>query len=186
MTKPRIITAQSFKTKSQGRTPSHRLTAAALKKVTGFQNWPPTARDLAGAEARSAVHPAQLDAEIAADPKRAERVRQVRTEAEVAVHLYELRRRSGKTQAELAAAIGTTQSAVARIEHGKILRLDTIYKYAAACGQSVRIQLVADPISAVGTNVTYTDALPPTSAMQETQGGYAPVKAERKRPQAGE
>ena len=152
------------------------LTVAEMKKATGFRNWPPTARDLAVAEKRSAAHLARLDAEIAADPKRVERVRQVRAEAEVAIQLHGLRRRSGKTQAELAVALGTTQSAVARIEHGKNLRLDTIYKYAAACGRSVRIKLVSDPVPAAEPAITYAEGLAPALAMQEPQAVYVSGK----------
>lgn len=122
-----------------------------MKRLAGFKHWPPMPGDMAAAEARTAAQMARIDARIAGDPKLQELVDQVRAEAEVASQLCRLRKRSGKTQAEIAAAIGTTQSAVARIEHGQNLRLDTIYRYAAACGRRIRIKLVAEPLPALAS-----------------------------------
>ena len=52
--------------------------------------------------------------------------------------LAEVRRESGLSQTEIAARMGTSQSAVARLEHGELdARLSTVERYAAAVGRSV-------------------------------------------------
>ena len=52
------------------------------------------------------------------------------------------RRASGLTQTELAARMGTSQSAVARLESGQAdTRLSTVERYAAALDRSVDWQL---------------------------------------------
>ena len=48
------------------------------------------------------------------------------------------RARLGVTQTELAAAMGTSQSAVARIESGADTRMSTIERYAACLGQRLQ------------------------------------------------
>jgi DNA-binding XRE family transcriptional regulator len=51
-----------------------------------------------------------------------------------------LRNEAGLSQAELAKKIGTTQSAIARIEGGKVIpRLDNLAKIAHACGKKLKI-----------------------------------------------
>jgi len=63
-------------------------------------------------------------------------------EFEIVVQLIRARWRSKLSQAEIAKRMGTTQSAVARIESGKVsLKADTIYRYAAATGHRVGIVL---------------------------------------------
>ncbi len=53
---------------------------------------------------------------------------------------------SGLTQTEVAARMGTSQSAVARLEAGEVdVRLSTIERYAAAVGHSVDWQLRRRP-----------------------------------------
>ena len=154
---------------------------AEMKKLTGFRNWPPTKQDLAEAEAKTAARLASLDQAITTDPGRQAFVEQVRAEAEIAVQLHKLRLRAKKTQAEIAAIIGTTQSAVARIEHGKNLRMDTICKYAAACGQRIRIKLVAAPLS---PSPTKYPILPSAAlAVHEESATYQPKKSKIKRSQ---
>jgi transcriptional regulator with XRE-family HTH domain len=52
------------------------------------------------------------------------------------------RARSGLTQAEIAARMGTTQSAVARLESGKAKpSLRTLERYAAATGAKLKVTL---------------------------------------------
>jgi len=52
--------------------------------------------------------------------------------------LAEVRRESGLSQTEIAARMGTSQSAVARLERGELdARLSTVERYAAAVGRSV-------------------------------------------------
>lgn len=54
----------------------------------------------------------------------------------------EARTRAGKTQAQVAAAMGVSQPAVAKIEAGKVKSLDTLQRYASAVGCKVRVELV--------------------------------------------
>lgn len=60
----------------------------------------------------------------------------------LAGELVELRRASGLSQTQLAARMGTSQSAIARLEAGDAdLRLSTLERYAAALGREVRVDL---------------------------------------------
>ena len=57
---------------------------------------------------------------------------------ELAAKLVELRHAAGLSQTQVAARMGTSQSAVARLEAGDVdARLSTLDKYAAAIGQSL-------------------------------------------------
>ncbi len=53
--------------------------------------------------------------------------------------LSELRRRLGRSQAEVATAIGTTQSGVSRIEHQADMHVSTLNEYASALGGRLRL-----------------------------------------------
>ena len=56
--------------------------------------------------------------------------------------LAEVRRVSGASQTEVAARMGTSQSAVARLESGDLdARLSTLERYAAALGRTVDWQV---------------------------------------------
>ena len=53
------------------------------------------------------------------------------------------RAEAGLTQAELAARVGTTQSAIARLEGGRVSpSLATLRKYAAALGKRLKVEMV--------------------------------------------
>jgi transcriptional regulator with XRE-family HTH domain len=57
---------------------------------------------------------------------------------ELIEQLARARRESGLSQTELAARMGTSQSAVARLESGELdARLSTLERYAAALGRAV-------------------------------------------------
>ena len=57
-------------------------------------------------------------------------------------HLAEERRRLGLSQTEVAARMGTSQSAVARLEAGAAdVRLSTLQRYADAVGRSLDLRL---------------------------------------------
>jgi predicted transcriptional regulator len=58
--------------------------------------------------------------------------------------LVSARQRSGLSQTEVAARMGTSQSAVARLESGELdARLSTVERYAAALGRAVSWQVRA-------------------------------------------
>lgn len=60
----------------------------------------------------------------------------------LAAELVELRHASGLSQTQLAARMGTSQSAIARLEAGDAdLRLSTLERYAAALGRELRVDL---------------------------------------------
>lgn len=62
----------------------------------------------------------------------------------LAERLVELRQASGLSQTQVAARMGTSQSAVARLESGSAdVRLSTLEKYAAAVGSSLELGLVS-------------------------------------------
>ena len=61
---------------------------------------------------------------------------------ELAVELVSLRQAAGLSQTEVAARMGTSQSAVARLESGHgDLRLSSLERYAAALGRSINWKL---------------------------------------------
>lgn len=63
--------------------------------------------------------------------------------------LSEERERLGITQTQVAARVGTSQSAIARLERGEIdAKLSTVGRYAAAVGQKVAWTL--EPLSSTG------------------------------------
>jgi transcriptional regulator with XRE-family HTH domain len=61
----------------------------------------------------------------------------------LAARLVELRHAAGLSQTQVAARMGTSQSAVARLEAGDVdARLSTLEKYAAAIGQSLELGVI--------------------------------------------
>jgi transcriptional regulator with XRE-family HTH domain len=59
--------------------------------------------------------------------------------------LAHLRRRRGLSQTEVAARMGTSQSALARLESGRSdARLSTVSRYAAALGATVGVALTSE------------------------------------------
>ena len=67
----------------------------------------------------------------------------LKPEFAVARQLIAARRRAGLSQAEVARKMGTTQSAIARLESGQRLpALSSLQRYAAAIGHKVEVHLV--------------------------------------------
>lgn len=82
----------------------------------------------------------ELLAEEMKDPKFQQAWDELEMEYKVADLLIKLRNEAGLTQAELAEKVGTTQSAIARMESGKVLpKLDNLAKIAKTCGKKIEI-----------------------------------------------
>ena len=64
-------------------------------------------------------------------------------EFDLSRELIRARTRAGLTQAQVAARMGTTQSAVARLEGGKLPSIRTLTRYAEATGARPVFKLVA-------------------------------------------
>ncbi|MBI9020501.1 MAG: helix-turn-helix transcriptional regulator [Verrucomicrobia bacterium] len=62
-------------------------------------------------------------------------------EYRVARDLREARKRNHLTQAQLAERMGTTQSVVSRVEKGSNVSLETLARYAAACGARLEVKI---------------------------------------------
>ena len=62
-------------------------------------------------------------------------------EYQVARDLQSARKRNHLTQSELAERMGTTQSVVSRVERGSNVSVETLARYAAACGARLQIKI---------------------------------------------
>jgi len=62
-------------------------------------------------------------------------------EYRVARDLQAVRKLKKLTQAELAERMGTTQSVVSRVEKGSNVSIETLARYAAACGAHLNIKI---------------------------------------------
>jgi predicted transcriptional regulator len=63
---------------------------------------------------------------------------------EIAAELLGARKRTGLSQAELAERMGTSQSAIARMESGEALpSTKTLIRFAEATGSKIKLQLLA-------------------------------------------
>src|SRR5262245_13360231 len=83
------------------------------------------------------------------DPERKARARAALDAYVAGHHLKELRKAVGKTQQELARALGVSQSRISQIENGKIeaMELETLRAYASALGGTVDITISVGPHS---------------------------------------
>jgi len=86
----------------------------------------------------------QLKAPLLANPKVKAEYDALAPEFEISAELLRARLRAGLSQAELAARMGTSQSAVARLESGQTLpSTKTLLRYAEATGSKVHVRLSA-------------------------------------------
>ncbi|MFD4428332.1 helix-turn-helix domain-containing protein [Nocardia sp. NPDC058497] len=103
--------------------------------MTGARNW----REVK--EEAHRLHPELADPEIQAAAA-------AQLDGRIAGHhLEELRQTIGKTQAELAAALGVSQARISQIENGDLaaMELDTLRAYARALGGHVDISVSVGP-----------------------------------------
>ena len=83
-----------------------------------------------------------LKAELLAQPQTRAEYEALAEQFDMARELIAVRGRAGLTQGEVAQRMGTTQSAVARLESGKRMpSLRTVQRYASAIGARARVRL---------------------------------------------
>jgi predicted transcriptional regulator len=86
----------------------------------------------------------QIKAELLANPKVKAEYDALAPEFEIATELLKARMRAGLSQEELAARMGTSQSAIARLESGQTLpSTKTLFRYAQATKSKVHVRLSA-------------------------------------------
>ncbi len=84
---------------------------------------------------QKAARKARLEA-----PENVEAVERIQSAMEIAEQLYKARKEANITQKELAERLNTSQAAIARMERGRLnLTIQTVIRYAAACGKKVAI-----------------------------------------------
>ena len=62
-------------------------------------------------------------------------------EYQIARDLQLVRKRKQLTQAQLAERMGTTQSVVSRVERGSNVSIETLARYASACGAQLKVKI---------------------------------------------
>jgi HTH-type transcriptional regulator/antitoxin HipB len=78
-----------------------------------------------------------------ADPEFAARHQEIAPEMELAFALAEARKAAGLTQADVAARMQTTQSAIARWERGvQEPSIRSLRRFAEAVGRKIRVELI--------------------------------------------
>lgn len=76
------------------------------------------------------------------NPKNADLISDVKLGMRVAKSMYDARKQAGLTQKELAEKLHTRQSYIADVERGRRnITLDTLERFAIACGKHVEIRL---------------------------------------------
>jgi ribosome-binding protein aMBF1 (putative translation factor) len=74
-------------------------------------------------------------------------------EYEVARQMQMARKQAGLTQGDLARRMHTTQSVVSRIESGVNVTIETLARFAEACGSRVQVQMVRETRAGYGRAV---------------------------------
>jgi ribosome-binding protein aMBF1 (putative translation factor) len=86
----------------------------------------------------------EIERRLLADPEVQREYDALAPEFEIAAELIRARIRAGLSQAELAARMGTSQSAVARLEGGQTLpSTKTLLRFAKATGSKVQVRISA-------------------------------------------
>lgn len=83
----------------------------------------------------------QLHQQVVSRPGAAERLAALRKETLAEIGLYELRRALDRSQTELAAELGISQSAISQLERAEDLKLSTLRNYLEHLG--ARLELLA-------------------------------------------
>jgi predicted transcriptional regulator len=83
----------------------------------------------------------ELHEQVVSRPGAAERLAALRSETLAEIGLYELRRALDRSQTDLAAELGISQSAISQLERGEDLKLSTLRTYLAHLG--ARLELLA-------------------------------------------
>ncbi len=83
-------------------------------------------------------------AQLLVNPKVKAEYEALAPEFEISAELLRARLRSGLSQAELASRMGTSQSAIARLESGQTLpSTKTLLRFAQATGSKIQVRLYA-------------------------------------------
>ncbi len=86
---------------------------------------------------------AEMKAKLLADPETAAAYAEADAEYSVIEAMISARAAAGLTQEALAERMGTTQSAIARLEGGRVSpSVETLRKYAKAVGKRLRVEMV--------------------------------------------
>jgi len=86
----------------------------------------------------------ELKARLLANPEVKKEYDALAPEFEFSAELLRARLRAGISQAELAERMGTSQSAIARLESGRTLpSAKTLIRFAEATGSKIKLQLLA-------------------------------------------
>lgn len=86
----------------------------------------------------------EIKARLLANPKVKAEYDALAAEFEISTELVKARVRAGLSQAELATRMGTSQSAIARLESGQTLpSTKTLLRFARATGSRIRVRLLA-------------------------------------------
>lgn len=89
------------------------------------------------------IHYGVLKAEALADPEIRAEYEALAPEFEISNELLKARLRAGLSQAELASLMGTSQSAIARLESGQTLpSTKTLMRFAEATGSKIQVRLL--------------------------------------------
>jgi len=85
-----------------------------------------------------------IKARLLSNPKVRAEYDALAPEFEIAAELVKARKRAGLSQAQLAVRMGTSQSAIARLESGQTLpSTKTLLRFAKATGSKIHVRLLA-------------------------------------------
>ena len=84
----------------------------------------------------------KLGAAVEARPGADERLERLRRDTLAEIGLYELRRTLDRSQAEVAALLEVSQSAISQLEHSTDLRISTLRAYLEKLGATLRVEAV--------------------------------------------